>query len=189
MIRYEKKKLFIIIILSMIFFMDKTNANYEKIFFDFNIKSLDGKNIELSDFKNKAVLVVNVASNCGFTKQYSDLQKLWDKYRNRGLIVLGVPSNQFGGQEPGTNEEIKKFCEVNFNVNFPMSAKIEVKGENAHPLYLWAKKNFGKSAVPKWNFHKILINKDGKIQNTYSSLTNPTSNKITNEIEKILNIE
>ena len=189
MIRYEKKKLFIIIILSMIFFMDKTNANYEKIFFDFNIKSLDGKNIELSDFKNKAVLVVNVASNCGFTKQYSDLQKLWDKYRNRGLIVLGVPSNQFGGQEPGTNEEIKKFCEVNFNVNFPMSAKIEVKGENAHPLYLWAKKNFGKSAVPKWNFHKILINKNGKIQNTYSSLTNPTSNKITNEIEKILNIE
>ena len=143
----------------------------------------------MSKFKNKAVLVVNVASNCGFTKQYSDLQKLWDKYRNRGLIVLGVPSNQFGGQEPGTNEEIKKFCEVNFNVNFPMSAKIEVKGENAHPLYLWAKKNFGKSAVPKWNFHKILINKNGKIQNTYSSLTNPTSNKITNEIEKILNIE
>ena len=188
MFGYEKK-IFIIIILTMIFFMNKTNADYEKIFFDLNIKSLEGTNIQLSEFKNKAVLVVNVASNCGFTKQYSDLQKLWDKYRNRGLIVLGVPSNQFGGQEPGTNEEIKKFCEVNFNVNFPMSAKIEVKGENAHPLYLWAKKNFGKSAVPKWNFHKILINKDGKIQNTYSSLTNPTSNKITNEIEKILNIE
>ena len=188
MIRYEKK-IYIKIILAMIFFTDKTNANYEEIFYDLNIKSLEGNNIELSKFKNKAVLVVNVASNCGFTKQYSDLQKLWDKYKNKGLIVLGVPSNQFGGQEPGTNEEIKKFCEVNFNVNFPMSAKIEVKGENAHPLYLWAKKNFGKSAVPKWNFHKILINKDGKIQNTYSSLTNPTSNTITNEIEKILNIE
>ena len=188
MIKYEKK-IFIIIILTMTFFTGKTYANYEEIFFDLNIKSLEGNNIEFSKFKNKAVLIVNVASNCGFTKQYYDLQKLWEKYKNKGLIVLGIPSNQFGGQEPGTNEEIKKFCEVNFNVNFPMSDKIDVKGENAHPLYLWAKKNFGKSAVPKWNFHKILINKDGKIQNTYSSLTKPTSNKITNEIEKILNIK
>tara|TARA_B100001123_G_C15019221_1_gene910817 strand:+ start:405 stop:914 length:510 start_codon:yes stop_codon:yes gene_type:complete len=169
--------------------MNSSIAKYEKIFFDLNIKSLDGNEIQFSKFKNKAVLVVNVASNCGFTKQYSDLQKLWEKYRDNGLVVLGVPSNQFGGQEPGTNDDIKKFCEVNFNVNFPMTDKIEVKGENAHPLYLWAEENFGKSAVPKWNFHKILINKEGKIQDTYSSLTNPTSKKIMNEIEKILNIE
>ena len=143
----------------------------------------------MSEYKNNAVLLVNVASNCGFTKQYADLQKLWETYKDKGLIVIGVPSNQFGSQEPGTNEEIKKFCEVNFNVNFPMTDKVEVKGENAHPIYLWAKENFGKSAVPKWNFHKILINIDGEIQETYSSLTNPTSKKITNEIEKILNIK
>ena len=173
----------------MFAFMNKTFSKYEKIFFDLNIKSLEGTNIELSTYKNNAVLLVNVASNCGFTKQYADLQKLWETYKDKGLIVIGVPSNQFGSQEPGTNEEIKKFCEVNFNVNFPMTDKVEVKGENAHPIYLWAKKNFGKSAVPKWNFHKILINVDGEIQETYSSLTSPTSKKITNEIEKILNIK
>ena len=185
---YEKK-IFIIIILLMTIFTTESKAEYEKIFFDLNIKSLEGKNIELSEFKNKAVLVVNVASNCGFTKQYSDLQKLWETYKDKGLIVLGIPSNQFGGQEPGTNEEIKKFCELNFNINFPISNKVNVKGDKAHPIYLWAKDNYGKSAVPKWNFHKILINTEGKIQNTYSSLTSPTSKKITNEIEKILNIE
>ena len=184
-----KKKIFIIIILLMFAFMNKTFSKYEKIFFDLSIKSLEGTNIELSEYKNNAVLLVNVASNCGFTKQYADLQKLWETYKDKGLIVIGVPSNQFGSQEPGTNEEIKKFCEVNFNVNFPMTDKVEVKGENAHPIYLWAKENYGKSAVPKWNFHKILINIDGKIQETYSSLTRPTSKKITNEIEKILNIK
>ena len=164
-------------------------ANYEKVFFDFSIKNIDGHTIKFSDYKEKAILLVNVASNCGFTKQYSDLQSLWDKYKDKGLIVLGIPSNQFGEQEPGSNAEIKKFCKVNFNINFPMTEKIEVKGNKAHPIYIWAKDNFGKSAVPKWNFHKILINKEGKVQNTYSSFTNPMSKKITSEIHKILNIE
>ena len=173
----------------MFSFMNKSLAKYEKTFFDLNIKSIEGNSIEMSKYKNKAILVVNVASNCGFTKQYANLQELWLKYKKNGLIVLGVPSNQFGGQEPGSNDEIKKFCEVNFNVNFPMTDKVEVKGENAHLIYLWAKENYGKSAVPKWNFHKILINTEGKVQNTYSSLTNPKSNKITREIEKILNIK
>ena len=184
-----KKILFIIIFISMFAFMNKSFSKYDKIFFDFNIESLEGNIIELSDYKNKAVLVVNVASKCGFTKQYADLQKLWEIYKDKGLIVLGVPSNQFGSQEPGTNEEIKNFCTVNFNINFPMTDKVEVKGEKAHPIYIWAKDNFGKSAVPKWNFHKILINTEGKIQNTYSSLTKPSSKKITEEIEKILNIK
>ena len=173
----------------MFSFPNKTFAKYEKIFFDFKIKGIDGNNLELSKYKNKAILLVNVASNCGFTKQYSGLQKLWEMYEDKGLIVLGVPSNQFGGQEPGSNEDIKKFCEVNFNVNFPMTDKVDVKGDLAHPIFLWAKENHGSSAVPKWNFHKILINKDGKIQNTYSSLTKPNSKKITDEIENILNIE
>ena len=171
----------------MFIFTDKITANYEKIFFDLNIKSIDGKTLEMSVYQNKAILLVNVASNCGFTKQYSELQELWEIYRDQGLIVLGVPSNQFGGQEPGSNTEIKNFCETNFNINFPMTDKINVKGKNAHPIYLWAKENFGKSAVPKWNFHKILINKDGKIQKTYSSFTNPLSKKIIYEINKILN--
>ena len=184
-----KKILLSLIIISMFSFMSKSFAKYEKIFFDFNIKSIDGNNLELSTYKNKAILLVNVASNCGFTKQYSDLQQLWEKYEDKGLIVLGVPSNQFGGQEPGSNQEIKKFCEVNFNVNFPMTDKVDVKGENAHQIFLWAKENYGKSAIPKWNFHKILINKEGKVHNTYSSLTKPTSKKITIEIEKILNIK
>ena len=167
----------------------KLLQNMKKIFFDLSIKSLEGNDIELSKYKNNAVLLVNVASNCGFTKQYTDLQKLWETYKNKGLIVIGVPSNQFGAQEPGTSEEIKKFCEVNFNVSFPMTDKVDVKGENAHSIYLWAKENHGKSAVPKWNFHKILINLDGKVQETYSSLTKPTSKKIINEIKKILNIK
>ena len=169
--------------------MKKSYSGYEKNFFDFNIKSLEGENINLSKYNNKAVLLVNVASNCGFTKQYKDLQDLWDTYRENGLIVIGVPSNQFGSQEPGTNKEIKEFCEVNFNINFIMTDKVDVKGSNAHPIYLWAKENFGKSAVPKWNFHKILINKDGIIENTYSSFTNPKSKKITIEIERILDIK
>ena len=184
-----KKKIFIIITLLMFAFMNKSFSKYEKIFFDLSIKSLEGTNIELSEYKNNAVLLVNVASNCGFTKQYADLQKLWEKYKDNGLIVLGVPSNQFGGQEPGTNSEIKKFCEVNFNVNFPLTHKVDVKGANAHSIFLWAKNNYGNSAIPKWNFHKILINKDGKIQQTYSSFTKPMSKKIISEIEKILNKE
>ena len=178
-----------LIIISMFSFMNKTFAKYEKTFFDFSIKSIDGNNLELSTYKNKAILLVNVASNCGFTKQYSDLQQLWKKYEDKGLIVLGVPSNQFGGQEPGSNSEIKNFCEVNFNITFPMTTKIDVKGKNIDPIYKWALENYGKKSEPKWNFYKILINKDGKIEQTYSSITNPMSKKITNEIEKILNIK
>jgi len=140
----------------------------------------------LGKFKNKTVLLVNVASNCGFTKQYAELQELYEKYSEKGLVVLGVPSNQFGGQEPGSNDEIKDFCETNFNITFPMTAKIDVKGDNAHPIYLWAKENYGDAAVPKWNFHKILINRQGKIEDTYSSFTKPMSKKLTSKIEEIL---
>ena len=186
---FKKFKLLFVLSLTLIFFNNMTLANYKKIFFDLNIEDINGNNIELSEFKNKAVLLVNVASNCGFTKQYSDLQKLWEEYQNKGLIVIGVPSNQFGGQEPGNNKEIKTFCEVNFNVNFPMTKKVDVKGENAHQIYQWAEENFGKSAVPKWNFHKILIGKDGNVKETYSSFTKPTAKKITKEIEEMLNIQ
>ena len=170
----------------MISFFNSVNAKYDKIFFDFEINDINEKTFALEQFKDKTILLVNVASNCGFTKQYSELQELYDEYNDKGLVVLGVPSNQFGGQEPDSNNEIKDFCETNFNITFPMTAKIDVKGENAHPIYLWAKENHGNSAVPKWNFHKILINKDGKIEETYSSFTKPMSKKLINKIEEIL---
>ena len=183
MLKYKK---FIYIALLMFTFLNKSNAQDQKSFFNFVINDINEKQIQLSEFDNKVVLLVNVASNCGFTKQYTGLQKLYDDYKEKGLIVLGVPSNQFGGQEPGSNKEIKDFCEVNFNINFPMTSKYDVKGANAHPIYKWAKETFGKSTVPKWNFHKILINKEGRIIDTYSSFTSPLSKKIISKIEKTL---
>ena len=169
----------------MFFFKNSATANYDKIFFDFKIDSISGEIIDLNDYKNKVVLIVNTASYCGFTKQYAELQTLWEKYKSKGLIVLGIPSNSFN-QEKKSNSEVKKFCEVNFDIDFPLTSITDVKGENAHEIYQWAKENYGKSAVPKWNFYKILINRQGKIEDTFSSLTNPMSKKITNIIEKIL---
>ena len=170
----------------MIFFKNSSHAEYEKIFYDFKINSITGDQIDLKDFKGKPILIVNTASYCGFTKQYNDMQELWEKYRDRGLIVLGVPSNSFN-QEKSDNSAVKEFCEVNFNINFPLTEITDVKGDNAHEIYKWAKENYGKSAVPKWNFYKILINSEGKIEDTYASLTSPTSNKITKKIENLLN--
>ena len=169
----------------MFFFNNSGSANYEKIFYDLNIEGISGETINFRDFKNKVVLVVNTASYCGFTKQYEDLQNLWVKYNKKGLIVLGVPSNSFN-QEKKKNSEVKKFCEVNFNITFPLTVITEVKGKNAHELFKWAKANHGNSAVPKWNFYKILINKEGKIEETFSSFTKPLSNKIVNKINSIL---
>ena len=169
----------------MFFFKSSATGNYEKVFFDFKIKSISGEIIDLKDFENKVILVVNTASYCGFTKQYDDLQKLWDNYKSKNFIVLGVPSNSFN-QEKSNDSDVKEFCEVNFNINFPLTSITNVKGENAHQIFKWAKSNHGNSAVPKWNFHKILVNKEGKIHKTFNSFINPTSIKITKEIEKIL---
>jgi glutathione peroxidase len=179
------KKLIFLLSIFMFFFKTSASANYEKVFFDFKIEGITGEIIDLSTYKNKVILMVNTASYCGFTKQYGDLQELWDKYRSKGLIVLGVPSNSFN-QEKDDNKEIKEFCEVNFNIDFPMTALNEVKGDDAHEIFKWAKDNHGKSAVPKWNFHKILINKEGKIEDTYASFTKPLSKKIINKIESLL---
>ena len=170
----------------MFSFFNKISAEYKKKFYDFDIQNINNETINLSKYKNKIVLLVNVASKCGFTKQYSGLQSLYEKYDKKGFVVIAIPSNQFGNQEDGTNEEIKNFCETNFNITFPIMNKSDVKGKNAHPIYLWAKDNYGKSAVPKWNFHKILINRDGKIEDTYSSFVDPLSKKIVTKIEKIL---
>jgi len=182
-----KKYVIIVYTLSIMFsFFEKVEAKYDKLFFDLNIKDINEQDINLNIYKNKTILIVNVASKCGFTKQYDGLQKLYTKYIEKGFVVIAIPSNQFGGQEPGTNDEIKDFCETNFNITFPITDKVEVKGDNAHDIYKWAKKNHGKSTVPKWNFHKILINKNGKVENTFNSFIDPLSNKIIKEIEKIL---
>ena len=151
----------------MFLFKNSATANYEKVLYDFNIESISGEIIDFKKYKNQAVLIVNTASYCGFTKQYEDLQKLWDIYKSRGLIVIGVPSNSFN-QEKKIDKDVKKFCEVNFNINFPLTTITDVKGDNAHEIFLWAKKNYGKSAIPKWNFHKFLINKEGKIEDTFN---------------------
>ena len=170
----------------MFTFFNKTMSDNSKTLFDFKINSINGGELDLSSFKGKTILLVNVASKCGFTNQYDDLQKIYDDFKEKGLIVIGIPTNQFGGQEPGSEKEIKNFCETNFNITFPMTSKYEVKGANAHPIYIWAKDTFGKSTVPKWNFHKILINKDGKIEDTFASFTGPLSNKVVKKIEQIL---
>ena len=169
----------------MFLFKNSATANYEKVLYDFNIESISGEIIDFKKYKNQAVLIVNTASYCGFTKQYEDLQKLWDIYKSRGLVVIGVPSNSFN-QEKKIDKDVKKFCEVNFDINFPLTTITDVKGDKAHEIFIWAKKNHGKSAIPKWNFHKILINKEGKIEDTFNSFTNPMSKKITTKIEEIL---
>ena len=180
-----KKLFFIVLIFSMFFFKNFASANYNKVFYDLQINSISGELMDFKKFKDKAVLVVNTASYCGFTKQYEDLQKLWEKYESKGLIVLGIPSNSFN-QEKKSNTEVKEFCEVNFDISFPLTAIADVKGENAHEIFKWAKENHGKSAIPKWNFHKILINKDGRIHDTFASFTNPMSKKIIKEVDLIL---
>ena len=182
----SKQKAIIYIIIIMFSFFNKTMSNNTETFFDLNVNTINGDVLNLSKLKGKTILLVNVASNCGFTKQYEDLQNLYDGYKSKGLIVIGMPSNQFGGQEPGSETEIKNFCETNFNITFQMTSKYDVKGDNAHPIYIWAKETFGKSTVPKWNFHKILINKEGKVEDTFASFTNPMSNKIINKLEEIL---
>ena len=168
----------------MIFFSkNNVSANYDKVFFDFKINSISGDQIDLGKYKNKVILVVNTASYCGFTNQYNDLQLLWEKYKSEGLIVLGIPSNSFN-QEKKEDSDVKEFCEVNFNINFPMTTITEVKGENSHELFKWAEKNYGKSAIPKWNFHKIIIGRNGKVVDTFASFTKPSSKKFISAIEK-----
>jgi len=154
--------------------------------FDFSEKTLDGKDKSLADFKGKAVLVVNVASKCGLTPQYEGLEKLYRDYRDRGLVVLGVPCNQFAGQEPGSEEEIKTFCQVKFDVDFPMTAKVDVKDAGRHPFYAWAEAELGTPAVPVWNFHKILVGKDGEAVAAFGPRTDPLDESITESVEKAL---
>jgi glutathione peroxidase len=153
---------------------------------DFNFRTIDGAPLPMSSFKGKAVLLVNVASQCGLTPQYSGLEQLWKAKRDKGLVVLGIPANDFGAQEPGTEKEIKTFCETRFNVDFPMTSKEHVIGGEAHPLYKWIASELGEDAAPKWNFHKYLIGKDGSIAGTFGSRTEPMAPELMEAVEAAL---
>ena len=151
--------------------------------YDFEFIAIEGDPLPFSNFRGKVVLVVNTASFCGFTRQYADLQSVWERYRDRGLVVLGVPSNDFGNQEPGTEDEIKTFCEVNFDIDFPMTTKVRVSGDGTHPFYKWAAGQVGPAGTPRWNFHKYLIGPEGDLVDWFSTPTAPTSDKVSSAIE------
>ena len=175
----------LLLILFMFSFFNKAMTESSGVAYDYRFNGIDGNQIKLSDFRNKVIVVVNVASRCGYTPQYEDLQTLYNNYKDRNLIIIGVPTNNFK-QEPGTNDQIKDFCETNFGITFPMTEKINVIGNNSHPFYKWAKEDFGIGAIPKWNFHKIVIGKNGKVVDTFASFTKPTSKKFVKLIEKLI---
>ena len=151
--------------------------------YDFSFRKIDGGDLPLSAWRGKPVLVVNTASECGFTPQYAGLEKLWQRYRDKGFVLLGVPSNDFGAQEPGSDAEIQNFCTARFKVDFPMAGKEPVTGAKAHPFYQWVAKEGG---APKWNFHKYLIAPDGSLAGTYPSKVGPDDAALTGAIEKAL---
>ncbi len=162
------------------------NAAAESIY-DLKVKDIDGKDVTLGAYKGKAVLIVNVASKCGYTKQYAGLEATYRKYKEQGFVILGFPCNQFGGQEPGSNEQIKEFCSSKFDVTFPLFDKVEVNGTNRHPLYVMlAGKDSPFPGDIKWNFNKFLIGKDGQILKRFDSKVTPDSAELTGAVEAAL---
>ena len=155
--------------------------------YDFSFKLLISEApLSLKEFAGKVLLIVNTASHCGFTNQYESLEKLYQTFKDKGLVVIGVPSNDFGKQEQGNSEKIASFCKINYGVTFPMASKEVVSGVNAHPFYLWSKKTLGFGTAPKWNFHKYLINRKGNMVDYFNSFTSPSSDRIKQAIEKAL---
>jgi glutathione peroxidase len=157
--------------------------------YEFSFQTIDGAPLPLTTFRDKVLLVVNTASKCGLTPQYDGLERLYTEYKGRGLVVLGVPCNQFAGQEPGAESEIKDFCETRFNVDFPLTAKTDVKGDTAHPFYKWARAQLGEPAEPVWNFHKILIGRRGDAIRAFGPRTDPMDDEIIRELDRALSVE
>ena len=183
-----KKFSFIFVLVVMLFGLTINNnlhsKNVEGSVYNFSFKSIDGDNLPLAQFKGRPILLFNSASKCGFTSQYTGLQKIHEQYKDQGLIVIGVPSDNFN-QEPGTEKEIKEFCMVNFNITFLLTKKNNVIGNNAHPLFQWIDENY--EAKPKWNFYKFLINKEGKMENFFSSMVTPSSPELIKSIKTVVN--
>ena len=177
--------LFILILFSFTSISELKPKENMTSLYDIKINAIDGTPIDLNNYKGKYLLFVNVASECGFTGQYEDLQKLYDIYQDK-LMVIGVPCNQFGGQEPGTSESIQSFCKKNYGVTFLITEKVDVKGENQHPLYQWLTDkdlNGVENTSVKWNFHKYLVNGNGKFLDYFYSITKPLSSKITRQLK------
>ena len=162
--------------------INKVNANAYK----FSFNSIDGKIVNLKDFKGKPILIINTASLCGFTNQYADIELLYDHYKEDGLIVIGIPSNDFGNQELSSNTKVKEFCTTNFDISFLLTEITKIKGQNGHPFFRWIKQEAGFLAFPKWNFYKYLINNKGELISWYTSTTNPKSDKIQKEVQKLI---
>ena len=154
--------------------------------FDFRFPALDGGRLSLSEYAGQPLLIVNTASQCGFTPQYDGLQRLYERYRAQGLVVIGLPSNDFGRQETGTADDIKTFCDLHFKVTFPMSDKITIKGDEAHDFYLWARGQVAFAGRPRWNFHKIIIDRSGNAIAGYTALTKPSSNSFQKRLSNII---
>ena len=176
----------VILALGVLIMPQNTNAATPNAY-DYAFTTLMGHQpLRLAEFKGHVILIVNTASKCGFTPQYAGLEKLYTTYKSRGLVIIGVPSNDFGQQEPGNSESIADFCHINYGVSFPMTEKEVVVGENAHPFYRWAKHELGFIAAPKWNFHKYLIDRNGKLVNYFFSTTKPQSKRLIKAIEACL---
>jgi glutathione peroxidase len=173
-----------------LFTASTAHANVNQSAYDFSFTALTtGEQVPLKQYQGKVLLIVNTASKCGFTPQYAGLQALYETYKDEGLVVIGVPSNDFGAQEPGSAEEIHGFCQKNYGVTFPMMSKEVVSGEGAHPFYLYAKDVLGFGTAPKWNFHKYLVDKSGKVVDHFNSTTAPDADSIKKAIEKLLHEE
>lgn len=170
----------------MTFFQEGAPAAAAADIYGFTADSIDGKPVEFSRYRGKVLMIVNTASKCGFTPQYGSLQKLFEKYQNRGFMVLGFPSNDFAWQEPGSNDEIREFCDLRFKVKFDLFAKIKVNGKKAHPLYQYLTQVPGFEGKVKWNFNKFLIGPDGKVAARYGSGTDPLAPEVTTKIESLL---
>ena len=162
--------------------INKVNANAYK----FSFNSIDGKIVNLKDFKGKPILIINTASLCGFTNQYADIELLYNQYKEDGLVVIGIPSNDFGSQELSSNTKVKEFCTTNFDISFLLTEITKIKGQNGHPFFKWIKQEAGFLAFPKWNFYKYLINNKGELVSWYTSTTNPKSDKIEKELQKLM---
>lgn len=176
----------LVLLLHVPMMMEDAMAKTPATAFDFSFEAIEGGEIALDTWRGKVLLVVNTASRCGFTNQYDALQQLWKRYADKGLVVIGVPSNDFGNQEPGSNAEIKDFCSVSFGVDFPLAARTRVRGAEAHPFYRWAAAEAGMLGKPKWNFHKYLFGRDGQLIDWYGSTTSPLSDKLVATITAAL---
>ncbi len=175
-----------LLLLILVLLTGATVTAHSETLHDFTLTGIDGKPMPLNAYAGKVVLMVNTASECGYTGQYDGLEKLWQTYGSKGLVVIGVPSNQFGGQEPGKADEIATFCKLNYGVTFPLADKTDVKGSGAAPVYIWAGKQAGALGSPKWNFHKYLFARDGSFIDWFATTTEPTSDKITSAVDRAL---